>query len=101
MQFMQKTAWFGSFWSTINPLLLRRTVIKTLLVMKLSLVLMAVSLIQLHAAGLGQSVSFSGKNLSIKSVFSEIEKQTGYVVFGKEDLFTNTKPVTFEVQKSH
>ena len=55
-----------------------RYVTKTLLVMKLTILFLTVALLNVHAKGLSQTVTFSGKNVGIKSVFAAVEKQTGY-----------------------
>lgn len=96
---MQKTAnWFGSLsYACFNRPDWRRTATKTLLVMKLSFLLITAALVQVHAAGVAQSVSISGKDLSLKTVFREIKKQTGFHVLAKDDLFKNTNPVTVSV----
>jgi TonB-dependent starch-binding outer membrane protein SusC len=68
-----------------------------LLAMKLTFILMTAALLQVSAGGLAQTVTFSGRDVSIKKVFSAIEKQTGYVFFYDEGLLQNTKPVTLNV----
>jgi len=73
----------------------RRNIAKILLVMKLIMILLTAALVQVHAAGLAQSVTMSGKGLSLKQVFSGIEKQTGYVVFSKKGTLADMKPVSF------
>ena len=50
---------------------------KTFLVMKLTTFLLLVACMQVSAAGYGQRISISGQNLSLKKVFSEIQKQSG------------------------
>jgi TonB-linked SusC/RagA family outer membrane protein len=76
----------------------RRNIAKILLVMKLTVILLTAALVQVHAAGLAQSVTMTGKSLSLKQVFSTIEKQTGYVVFSKKGTLANMKPVSFTVK---
>jgi TonB-linked SusC/RagA family outer membrane protein len=44
-----------------------------------------------------QSVTFTAKEYPLKNVFAVIKKQTGYVVFGKDDLFKESKPVSISV----
>src|SRR5690606_38684776 len=50
------------------------------------------------ATGLGQQVSFSGRNVPLKNVFRVIEKQTGYVVFYDESLLDGAPNVTLNVK---
>lgn len=96
---MQKTAWSGAgMRASLRHLCRRRIVTKTLLVMKFTALLMTVALLQAHAKSLAQNVSISAKELPLKSVFLQIKKQTGYVVFGRSDLFKNAKPVTISVK---
>lgn len=54
---------------------------KTLLVMKITAALLLAACLQLSAAGFGQRVSISGQNLTLKKVFGEIQKQTGFDFF--------------------
>jgi hypothetical protein len=53
-------------------------VTKTLLVMKLTILFLTVALLHVQANGLSQTITFSGKDVAIKSVFTAVEKQTGY-----------------------
>lgn len=71
---------------------------KSLSVMKLLMILMTAFCLQVNATGLSQTVSISGKNLSFKFIFTELEKQSGYVVFYNVDLLKQTKPVTVSVK---
>ena len=75
---------------------LSRALAKTLLTMKLT-VLLTIAFVQLQAAGLTQPVTFSGRNMPMKKVFSAIEKQTGYVVFGNKEVLSITRPVSLTV----
>jgi TonB-linked SusC/RagA family outer membrane protein len=71
-----------------------RLVTKTLLVMKLTVIFLLAGLFNASATGYSQTVSFSGKNVTITNVFRAIEKQTGYTVFANKDLLKDTKPIT-------
>ncbi|MCD0488358.1 SusC/RagA family TonB-linked outer membrane protein [Pedobacter sp. MC2016-14] len=53
--------------------------------MKLTILIMTTFLMQVSAAGLAQNVSFTQKNATLKQLFTEIRKQTGYNVFWQED----------------
>jgi len=64
---------------------------KFLLVMKLTTVLIFTALLQVSAAGFAQRINFTQKNASLKQVFKEINKQTGYNVFWSPELFKNAK----------
>lgn len=67
-------------------------------VMKLIMLLMTAACLQVQAKGLSQIVSISGTNLPFKTIFSELEKQTGYVVFYNTDMLKRTKPVTISAK---
>ena len=53
-------------------------------VMKIMVLLMTTFLLQVSAAGFAQKVSFSKKDASLKELFTEIRKQTGFNVFWQE-----------------
>lgn len=54
---------------------------KILLIMKLTTVLLVATLLQVSAAGLAQKVTFVKKEATLKQVFNEVYKQTGYSIF--------------------
>ncbi|MES2110496.1 MAG: SusC/RagA family TonB-linked outer membrane protein [Bacteroidota bacterium] len=54
---------------------------KTLLVMKLTAIIVLVALLQCSAKGYGQKINLDETNLSLKKVLHQINKQTGYVFF--------------------
>ncbi len=58
---------------------------KIFLAMKLTAILLTVAFIHVHAHSVAQTVTLSGKELSLQQVFAAIEKQTGYVVFAKQE----------------
>ena len=70
---------------------------KHFLAMKLTILLLFVTLAAAHAEGTAQSVTLSGKRLTYPQVFSVIKKQTGYVVFGNEELFSNQSTFSLDV----
>lgn len=76
----------------------RQRVAKTLLLMKLTFILLTAVLLQAHASGVAQTITFRGRNVPIQKVFSAIEKQTGYVVFYNKDLLQKAGTVTCTVQ---
>jgi len=69
-----------------------------LLMMKLTIILMTVALLQVKAGAFSQKVTITGSNLTLKEVFSVIQKQTGYDFFYGHDLLTNAKNVTLNVK---
>lgn len=73
---------------------------KTLLVMKLTVFLILLAIFQVRANNsLAQTVSISGKDLSLLQIFSAIEKQTGYVLLITQGTIDKVKPVTLTVHK--
>ena len=71
---------------------------KTLLVMKLTSILMLGVCLQVSARVHSQTVSFSGKNVSLEKVFTAVEKQTGYVFFFDEAILKDARPVTIQAE---
>lgn len=67
---------------------------KTLLVMKLTAILLLLGCLHVTAAGIAQKVSIAQENVPIKKVFAQIKKQTGYVFFYNARILENAKPVT-------
>ncbi|WP_158563169.1 SusC/RagA family TonB-linked outer membrane protein [Chitinophaga silvatica] len=97
---MQKSAmWRGKAMSgrygLAHRVKFRKPSTKTLLVMKLTAsFFLTAAFMSAQAMGYSQSINFSGNNVSMKSIFSVIKKQTGYVVFYNQDLLSDTKPIT-------
>src|SRR3984957_740915 len=69
-----------------------------LLTMKLTIILMTVALLQVHAGAFSQKVTITGSNLTLKEVFAAIQKQAGYDFFYGHDLLNNAKSVTLHVK---
>ncbi|GGH06684.1 SusC/RagA family TonB-linked outer membrane protein [Pedobacter zeae] len=74
----------------------RRVKIKFLLVMKLTAILLLVGALHLSAATFSQTVTLSRRKASLKQVFKEIKKQTGYFFFYKGQLLQDKPEVTVE-----
>lgn len=71
---------------------------KTLLIMKLTILFLAVGLFSAHAEGLSQTITFSGKDVPLAKVFTAIEKQTGYNIFANKGLLKEIKPVSLSAK---
>lgn len=69
---------------------------KTLLNIKLTTFFIGLFLFSLPARGLSQTVTFSGKNVSLKQVFTVVKQQTGYVFWYKKTDLALGKPVTID-----
>src|SRR5690606_1428986 len=67
---------------------------KTLLVMKLTTVLLTAVLFNANATGISQTVRFSGKAVPLENVFSVVERQTGIVFMYFETALKQVKPVS-------
>jgi len=60
---------------------------------KLTSLLMLAFLVQASASIRAQNISLTGKNISIKSVFKEIRKQTGYNVLWEQDKLKTNRTI--------
>ena len=69
---------------------------KLILIMKLSILLLIISL-QISAAMVAQNVTLSVKDASLKEVFAEINQQTGYSFFYRDSYLRNAGKVNLEV----
>ncbi|MGV3766828.1 MAG: SusC/RagA family TonB-linked outer membrane protein [Chitinophagaceae bacterium] len=67
--------------------------------MKLLFYFLFVTFMTANATGLAQNVTLSGKNLTLKEIFTEVKKQTGYVVFYKKNDFEKTSRISISVQE--
>lgn len=75
---------------------MRRVKIKFLLVMKLTTILLLVGALHVSAATFSQTVTLSRRKTSLKQVFKEIKKQTGYFFFYKGQLLQDKPDVMVE-----
>ncbi|HTN05891.1 TonB-dependent receptor [Agriterribacter sp.] len=73
---------------------------RLLMQVKLTAIIILIACVQVNATGYAQNVSFSGTNVSLKKVFSEIKKQTGYTVFCNYKMLKNANPVTVTVKNA-
>ncbi|MCG2614963.1 TonB-dependent receptor [Terrimonas sp. NA20] len=62
--------------------------------MKLTAILLTVFMLNVHATGLTQTVTFSGKKIPLKQLFAEIRNQTGYTVLSLHSSLDHAKPVS-------
>lgn len=76
----------------------RRNLAKNLLVMKLTMILLTAFLLDASAKSSAQTVTFSGKKVSLEKIFADVEKQTGYFILYTEKTLENTKPVTVSAE---
>lgn len=67
------------------------------LAMKLTAIILLSAALHVSGRGLGQGVTLSVKNASLATVFSEIEKQSGYSFVYTDGQLDKTKPVDLNV----
>src|SRR5690606_26872015 len=71
---------------------------KTLRVMKLTAILLLGVALTVSANTVSQTITLSAKNISLEKAFSELEKQTGFVVIYSLDVIEKTSPVSIAVR---
>jgi TonB-linked SusC/RagA family outer membrane protein len=76
----------------------RHGITKTLLVMKLTSILLLGACLQVTARVHSQTVTFSGQHVPLEKIFTIVEKQTGYVFFFDESILQNAKPVSIRAE---
>lgn len=79
----------------------RRTLSKFLLIMKLSIIILVVSLVQVSAKSYGQLINLHEKNMSVHKVLDIIESQSGYhfIYDDNLDALFKEKTVNIDVEK--
>lgn len=73
---------------------------QTVLIMKLTMVLLLVGCLQATAHGFAQKVSISSEEMSLENVFTEIKQQTGYLFLVDEQLLKKARPVSLQVKNA-
>jgi TonB-linked SusC/RagA family outer membrane protein len=66
---------------------------KLLLIMKITTFLLFVGLMQVSAAGLAQKFTLVKKEVTLKEIFKEINKQTGYNIFSSDSQIETSKKI--------
>ena len=83
-------------WDCLSPS--RKASTKTLLIMKLTGLLLLTTCFQVTAKGVdGQQITLHVKDTPLKTVFKEISKQSNYQIFANERLLKNAKKVTLQL----
>src|SRR5258707_12996433 len=76
----------------------RRGLAKMLLIMNLTTILLLATCLQIAAnEGYSQKITLTQNNVSLKTIFTEIEKKSEYHFFYKEKLLKETKNVNIKV----
>lgn len=66
--------------------------------MKLTVVIFFMACLTASAVGKAQNITFSGRNVTLKTIFTEIKKQTDYTVFYNYNILVDAKKVTINVK---
>lgn len=69
-------------------------------IMRLTIVFLIISLLQVSARGYTQNITLSKKQISLKRVFAEIEKQSGYQFFYNEKLLAKASKVSLSLRNA-
>lgn len=77
-----------------------RLLAKSLLIMKLTVLLMTIAMLQVQAEGIAQTVTLSLRNTPLDKAFNEIRKQTGYTFLYTDEQLSIAKTVTLQVQNA-
>src|SRR5215217_2223599 len=77
----------------INPLLTKRIIMRA----KITFVLLITLFLQIGLAANAQRINLSARNTSLKSLFKQIGKQSGYQFLYGDDLLSRTRLVNIEV----
>ena len=89
-----------TFYDLFKPKLTAYGINQTLRIMKLIMIIMTAALTQVSATGLAQRVTFIQKDASLKAVFKEITKQTGYQVICDGNLLREAPKINAEFRKA-
>ena len=76
----------------------KRLYLKILLTMRLTVVIIIASLLQVSASSLAQKITLSRSNAPLKSILKELEKQSGYDFFYTDNLLKNTTAVSVNLK---
>jgi TonB-linked SusC/RagA family outer membrane protein len=71
---------------------------KTVLIIKLTTVLLIACFLQVTAKTIGQTISISQRNTSLEKVFKEIHRKTGYQFFYKDEIIQQAKKFDIDVR---
>lgn len=71
----------------------------TTLVMKLTTALLTIACMQVSAIAVSQKISISRNNASLKSIFKDIRKQSGYLFLYDDEVLEQTKPVSINIKE--
>lgn len=78
---------------TKNGWMLPGYIKKFLLVMKITTFILFMALMQVSAAGIAQRITLVKSNITLKEVFKEINKQTGYSIYSSESQLNSNQTI--------
>ncbi|SDE85445.1 TonB-linked outer membrane protein, SusC/RagA family [Mucilaginibacter pineti] len=65
--------------------------------MRLTTIILLITLLQVSAATKAQNLTLKTTDASLKSIFTEVKKQTGYMIVAPSALIKKAKPVTVDI----
>ena len=66
--------------------------------MKTIYALLTAAFLTIHSTGYAQDITYSGENVSLKVIFSVIQKQSGYGFFYDKNVLKDAKPITIKAR---
>src|SRR5690606_31010770 len=69
------------------------------LVMKITIVLLLLCMVELNAETYSQTITLSGKDLPMERVMSAIREQTSYGIAGDRTVLSHSRPVSISVKE--
>lgn len=76
-----------------------RHLLQLLLIMRLTIVILTATFLQVSASGFAQKISLSEKKADMKSLFRQIRKQSGYNFLYTEQQLQSAKPIDISVSR--
>jgi TonB-linked SusC/RagA family outer membrane protein len=67
-------------------------------IMKLIIIIMTAFFMQVSATAIAQRVTIQNNNITLKNAFSEIRKQTGYILLAESQLINKAKPIKLDLR---
>ena len=76
----------------------RSLITKTWMIMRLLTFFIVVATLQISAKGYSQRVTLTASNITLKTAFRQIEKQTGYSFFINHEFLKRSNPVSLSLK---
>ncbi|EHQ28951.1 TonB-dependent receptor [Mucilaginibacter paludis DSM 18603] len=78
----------------------KQHIYKLLLIMRLTIIILIATMMQVSAGGFGQSITLNTKNAPLSKIIREIRTQSGYDFFYNKELIKNIPPLTIDVKNA-